>query len=62
MATAKETAFTASHGVQFHGTGIWFTGTPGAGYSFTAPDAATAQKVRDLAAAEPQWGITEVTS
>jgi hypothetical protein len=67
MAAAKETVFTASSGVLFHDTGVQFTrdqdrtaAASAAVFSFAAPDAATAQKVRDLAAAEPQWGIREV--
>ncbi|HEX4018185.1 MAG TPA: hypothetical protein VHX15_15730 [Frankiaceae bacterium] len=65
---AGDVVFTAKHGVLFHGTDIRFArdqertaAAPAAVFSFTAPDSATAQKVRDLAAAEPQWGITEVT-
>lgn len=60
--------FTAPSGVLFHDTDVHFThdqdrqapGSPRL-YSFTAFGAATAQKVRDLAAAEPQWGIKEVS-
>lgn len=67
MAAKSETVFTASIGVLFHDAGVHFTRDqerqpPGGPvlYSFTAPDAATAQKARDLAATEPQWGIKEV--
>lgn len=68
-AAKSETVFTASSGVLFHEKDVRFThdqerqpaGAPLL-YSFTAADAATVQKVRDLAAAEPQWGIREVTS
>jgi hypothetical protein len=73
MAAAKtetaEVVFTATAGVLFHGTGIRFTrdqertkAASAAVFSFAAADGDTAQKVRDLAAAEPQWGITEVAS
>lgn len=64
MAAKSDTGviFTASSGVLFHDQGVHFTRDGLSGlYSFTAPDAATAQKIRDLAAAEPQWGIAEVT-
>lgn len=71
MAAAKSdvpdpVVFTAPSGVLFHDKGIHFTHDqdrdgPGV-YSFMAPDAATAQQVRDLADAEPQWRIQEVTS
>lgn len=67
MAAKSVTVFTAPSGVLFHDSDVHFTHdqdrqAPGSPllYSFTAPDAATAQKVRDLAAAEPQWGIKEV--
>lgn len=67
--TAAPAVFTAKHGVLFHGTGIQFARdrdreAPGSApvFSFTAPGAAAAQQVRDAAAAEPQWEITEVTS
>lgn len=63
---APESAvFTARSGVLFHDKDVHFThdrdrDKPGV-YSYTAPDAAAAQKVRALADAEPQWGITEVS-
>lgn len=68
MAAAKAgpVTFTAAAGVRFHETDVAFTrdrdreqpGGP-AVYSFTA-DGDTVSRVRDLAAAEPQWDIAEV--